>query len=221
MHFEDPSDRLGFIRKVYLILTAQLAFTAGFVALAMTNDTVKEWIWWNLWMYGPVVFTLLFTEIVLICNRRLARKVPINYIFLFLFTFAEAYLVAMICITYSVRDVIFATTVTAGMVIGLTVYAFKTKADFTVLGGLLWIISFSLFFMAWFWIFWPVSTLMYQFFCVLVICLFGIYLIYDTQLVVGKGRYKLQIDDYILGAMVLYADIITIFLYILALFGRR
>lgn len=107
------------------------------------------------------------------------------------------------------------------MVIGLTAYAFKTKADFTVLGGLLWIICFSLFFMSWFWIFWPVSSLMYQFFCVLVICLFGIYLIYDTQLVVGKGRYKLSIDDYILGAMVLYADIITIFIYILALFGRR
>jgi len=66
------------------------------------------------------------------------------------------------------------------MVIGLTAYAFKTKTDFTMLGGLLWILGFSLFFMSWFWIFWPVSSLMYQFFCVAVICLFGLYLVYDT-----------------------------------------
>ena len=51
--------------------------------------------------------------------------------------------------------------------------------------------------------------------------LFGIYLIFDTQLIMGKGKYKLSIDDYIAGALILYADIITIFLYILAMCGRR
>ena len=45
--------------------------------------------------------------------------------------------------------------------------------------------------------------------------LFGVYLIFDTQLVMGGKRYELCIDDYIVGALILYLDIIMIFLYLL------
>ena len=51
--------------------------------------------------------------------------------------------------------------------------------------------------------------------CALGVLLFGLYLIFDTQLILGKGRYSLSIDDYILGALVLYVDIIMIFIYLL------
>ena len=51
--------------------------------------------------------------------------------------------------------------------------------------------------------------------------IFGIFLIYDTQLILGEGRHKLQIDDYILGALILYTDIIMIFYYLLMLCGGR
>mmetsp|Transcript_119385 Transcript_119385/g.166574 ORF Transcript_119385/g.166574 Transcript_119385/m.166574 type:complete len:103 (-) Transcript_119385:414-722(-) len=101
MHFEDPQDRMGFIRKVYLILTCQLAFTAGFVAFAMNNERTRIWIYLNWWMWFPVCFLLIFSEIALICNRKLARTVPINYIFLFIFTCCETYFVALICVTYT------------------------------------------------------------------------------------------------------------------------
>jgi FtsH-binding integral membrane protein len=35
----------------------------------------------------------------------------------------------------------------------------------------------------------------------------------------GGKRYEIEIDDYILGAVILYSDIVTIFLYLLSLFG--
>ena len=60
-----------------------------------------------------------------------------------------------------------------------------------------------------------------MFLCALGTLIFGIYLIFDTQLIVGEGRYKLGIDDYILGAMILYVDIIMIFIYLLQLVGGR
>ena len=45
--------------------------------------------------------------------------------------------------------------------------------------------------------------------------LFGVYLIFDTQLVMGGKRYELCIDDYVVGTLILYLDIIMIFLYLL------
>ena len=51
--------------------------------------------------------------------------------------------------------------------------------------------------------------------CTLGIFLFGVYLIFDTQLIMGGKRYELCIDDYVVGALILYLDIIMIFLYLL------
>ena len=55
-------------------------------------------------------------------------------------------------------------------------------------------------------------------FCV---CLMALYILIDTQLIIGGGRYKLSIDDYIIGAIILYIDIIYLFIYLLAIFGGR
>ena len=45
------------------------------------------------------------------------------------------------------------------------------------------------------------------------------YLVYDTQLIIGgEDKYaEIENDDYILAAMILYLDIINIFIYILQL----
>lgn len=56
-------------------------------------------------------------------------------------------------------------------------------------------------------------------YCGLGVLLFGIYIVVDTQLIVGGRSAELEIDDYFLGAMLLYVDIISIFIYILQLLG--
>ena len=37
----------------------------------------------------------------------------------------------------------------------------------------------------------------------------------------GGKRYEVEIDDYILGAIILYTDIIMIFLYLIRLLSKR
>ena len=49
----------------------------------------------------------------------------------------------------------------------------------------------------------------------------GLFLLIDTQLIVGGRRHELSIDDYVVGALILYLDIIYIFLELLKLFGNR
>jgi FtsH-binding integral membrane protein len=50
--------------------------------------------------------------------------------------------------------------------------------------------------------------------------LFSFYIIYDTQLTIGNKSNKLSEDDYILAVMMLYLDIINLFIYILSFFGN-
>ena len=44
------------------------------------------------------------------------------------------------------------------------------------------------------------------------VILYGVYLIYDTQLIIGGFKHSLDMDDYIMGALMLYVDIIGLFI---------
>jgi FtsH-binding integral membrane protein len=40
-------------------------------------------------------------------------------------------------------------------------------------------------------------------------------------MIVGGKRFEISYDDYIFAALILYIDIIRLFLYILAMLGRK
>ena len=48
----------------------------------------------------------------------------------------------------------------------------------------------------------------------------SIYLIYDTQLIIGGKSRQISIDDYIFAAMSLYVDMIRLFMEILKIVSR-
>lgn len=56
-----------------------------------------------------------------------------------IFTLAEAYLISTIASWADATITLMAVSLTAGVVVALTIYAFVTKTDFTVLGGILFI----------------------------------------------------------------------------------
>lgn len=111
-----------------------------------------------------------------------------------------------------------AAALTSAVVVGLTIYAFYTKTDFTVCGGFLFIMlmvlivgSILAIFIRSKWLSLGLS--------IFGTILFGIYLIMDTQMIIGKNKLKFSVDDYIMAAMNLYIDIIQLFLYILSILG--
>nr|CAH7734326.1 unnamed protein product [Callosobruchus chinensis] len=63
------------------------------------------------------------------------------------------------------------------------------------------------------------STILYLIYSCLLCLLFSMFLMYDTQQVVGGKRIQLTTEEYILGALTLYADIITIFVVLLDIIG--
>lgn len=109
--------------------------------------------------------------------------------------------------------------ITAAVCLALTLFAFQTKWDFTICGGILMvaIVVFLIFGIVAIFIPGKVITLVYSSIGALI---FSIYLVYDTQLMMGgKHKYAISPEEYIFAALNLYLDIINIFMYILAIIG--
>ena len=209
--FSDRDIRIGFIKKVYTLMTIQLCVTAAFVVIASNflNDFLQKRPGLGLGIIIGSVIGYLITAILLLCCR-LGRSVPINYILVTIFTICLSTMVGFIAAQYEPRVVTAAAVCTAGMVIGITVYAFTTKNDFTVCGPALFVIGFAFAFILPFFFMWTNTLqLVYAY---LGVILFSFYLLFDTQLIMGGKRYEIDIDDYIMAAMILYLDIINIFL---------
>ena len=214
--FDINPPRIGFVRKVYGILSLQLVLTTLMSLMSMeTNFGIFQQKNPGL-LYAALIVNFI-TMIAVFCCGNLAKIVPTNYILLSIFTLTEAYMVSAICTVYDPTTVIIASAMTTAMTISLTIYACTTKTDITMYGGALFIAGCGLFLVCIFGFLF--QNLIFQIIiCVFCICLYGLYLIYDTQLIVGGERmYKLSLDDYIIGAIIIYIDIVVLFLRILQL----
>ena len=209
--------RLGFIRKVYGILSFQLVLTVFICGLTFL-EPVRLFIISNLILFWICLGLSIVIILPLICCKSVARTTPVNYIFLTLWTICEGYMVATCCSFYPKEIVLTAASLTCAITIALTVYACTTKTDFTFMGGLLSVSCCLLLFLGIFSIFFNFLNTLY---CVLGVFLFSLYLIFDTQLVMGKFGNEYMIDDYIIAALMIYIDIIQIFMYLLELLGHN
>lgn len=111
---------------------------------------------------------------------------------------------------------------TALIVVALTAFAMFTSMDFVILGPVLIIIlsmavMMSMIFMFVFFF----NDKLRVVYCTIGVIIFSIYLVMDTQLIMGGKRYEIEVDDYILGAIILYTDIVMIFLYLLRILSKR
>jgi FtsH-binding integral membrane protein len=208
--------RLGFIRKVYGILTLQLLITVALCSLTFIPE-VKLFLLTNKFLFWAAMITSFIIIIPLLCFQNLTRKVPINYILLISWTICEAYMVACVCAIFEPVVVLTALACTFAVTGSITLYACYTKTDFTFMGGfiassLTLLVSFS--FMVF--IFPVLNALV----CIFGVLLYSLYLLYDTQMIMGRFGHEYSIDDYIIAALSIYLDIIQIFLYILQLVAR-
>ncbi|PHJ18209.1 nmda receptor glutamate-binding chain [Cystoisospora suis] len=208
--------RQGFIRKVYGIIALQLLMTTAVSAVFLFVDPIRVW----MHLHGqPVIITaailMLVTSIPLLCCQAASRRFPWNYLLLFFFTLAESVLVGSITSFYSEKTVLIAVGGTAVITIGLSLFACQSRYDFTSCLGILFVLTLNLMIFGFLCMLLPKwAHILYS---SLALLLFSVYLVVDTQLVVGRGKLRLSEDDYIVAAMMIYVDVITIFLQLLRL----
>ena len=110
---------------------------------------------------------------------------------------------------------------TSAVTVALTYYACTTKTDFTMCGGLFFILGMALFCLCIASFFLTFVSWWHPFVAAILVVFYGLFLIYDTQLIAGGKKHQLSMDDYIVGALLLYIDIMMLFLELLKLFGDR
>ena len=137
----------------------------------------------------------------------------------------EIYMVGGLTAQYTSKVVILAGLSTALVVIALTVYAMKTTVPIEVFAAMSWVVCLAMLPIAIIGIFMALPIL-HTVYCVLGVLLYSLYLIIDTMYICGGkslsgNNIQCSMDDYIVGALMLYLDIVMLFIYILRLFGNK
>jgi len=118
--------------------------------------------------------------------------------------------------------VITALILTLTITLMLSLFAWKSKKEINLSGSFWWMlvwvmIALPLMII----IFRPVLGLSgaYTFLSVFFVLLYGFFIVYDTKLIIGqrKSGIQLEIDEYIVGALLLYTDVVGLFLNLLSL----
>ncbi|XP_060784881.1 protein lifeguard 3 [Neoarius graeffei] len=220
--WENKSIRHAFIRKVYLILAAQLSVTTSIVAVFTFIDPVRLFVIQNPVIYWVSLGLFFVTYLVLVCCEKARRRFPVNLVLLFIFTLAMSYMAGTISSYYETKAVFLAVGITALVCVVVTVFSFQTKVDFTsctglfcVLGivvlitGIITAIVLSFQYIRW----------LHMLYAALGAIVYTLFLAYDTQLLLGNRAHSLSPEEYVFGALSLYTDIVQIFLFLLQIIG--
>jgi len=172
---------------------------------------------WILYVGMAASFILI---IPMACIRSLRLSFPINFLLLASFTVAEGVTLGMVSMRYDAEAVLLAAGLTTAIVFTLTIFAFQTKIDFTMMGGMLLcvLVVFCLFSLIA--IFIPQSRTLHMVMGAVGALIFSVYLVYDTQMMMGGDhKYSISPEEYIFAALAIYLDVVNIFMYILRFVG--
>ena len=216
-------DRVDFVRKVYSILLLMLCITCGIVAMFMSIDSLRNYIlgdgWW-LWI--PCMIISIICQVCIYFCVGIRRRIPLNYIIVLIFTLTFSWIPASAAVSYSWQSpntVYQAAILTVGITMAVTAYAWFERVNFRIVRGILFVLGFA---MLWFGIVGLVFGMwLPTLYCTLALIVWGLYLLLDTSFIIGRGHHKMEIDDFAFGSMILFVDVIMIFVYLLRLLGRR
>jgi len=200
--------RLAFVRKVYSILFLQILATVIVSGFLSQSTTAITWVQANVWVFFVALIGSLINLGVLYWKR---HSHPTNLILLSTFTATEAFTIGVAISFYDTTIVLQALLITLGVFLGLTLFTFQSKYDFSgmapyLFGGLFALMTTGLVAM-----FFPFSKTFGLVYSIIGCLLFSGYVVYDTHLITNR----LSPDEYIFGAISLYLDFINLFLNIL------
>ena len=214
----EKSIRRNFIRKVLGIIFCQMMVSVAFVLAALFIDAFKTFQSENVYLFLVAIFVEILLFIMLICNKQLCKRVPYNYIVLFIFTIAVSYILSFICARTKPEAVLVATIATSLIVILLGLFTCLSNRDLTTNVGILLYLPVGGIFLILFLSVWPIYIVQIVI-CLIVVLIFSAFLAYDLQKLSGKFGIEYSIDDYVFAALMIYIDIIMIFKNLLYIFG--
>lgn len=153
--------------------------TLGIICLFVFVEEVHNYVHYHseiFWVAFGMTFVCL---IAIMCFGNLRRIYPLNYVFLGIFTICEGILLGSASATFRTEEIIMAVSITAILVVTLTLFAFQTKIDFTITSGFVVVSMVLLIIFGVFVILYrdKILTIIYSSVAALLFCF---YLIFDT-----------------------------------------
>ncbi|KAK7884296.1 hypothetical protein WMY93_027419 [Mugilogobius chulae] len=222
--WDNYNTRRIFIRKVFSILTIQLLVTFTIVAFCTFCGTVKNFIHSNPGWYWASYAVFFITYFILSCCSKPRRRFPWNLILLGVFTLSLSYMTGMLSSFYDTKSVVLCLGITATVCLLVTLCSFQTKFDITLYQGVLFVFCIVMFISG------LVLALVIPFnyvpwldvtYAVLGAILFTLFLMFDTQLLMGNKRYGMSPEEHVFATLCIYMDIIYIFSFFLQIFGTK
>merc|ERR1712110_126226 len=207
-------------KKVYGILFCQLLLTFAIVLPFAFHQPLRTYVRNNSVLYWVAFVIVIVCLVSMACCEGVRRKFPKNIIFLGVFTAAEGFMLGCFCARFDAEAILYAIGITAGVTFGLTIFAFQTKIDFTACGGMLCALLMIFMIAGIVLMFLPKTKWVMVGFGSAGALIFSLYIIYDTQLMMGgKHKYSLSPEEYIFAALNIYLDVVNLFMYILMIVG--
>ncbi|KAM8858206.1 protein lifeguard 3 [Synchiropus picturatus] len=220
--WDNISVRHAFIRKVYLIVAAQLTVTISIVAVFTFVEPVREFVIKYPGVYWASLVTYFVVYCILICCKEPRRRFPWNLVLLGVYTLTLSYMTGTISSYYDTKAVFIAMGITMIVCVTVTVFCFQTKVDFTSCSGLLCIASILLTIVG------IVTAVVLSFkyiswvhmlYAAIGAIVYTLFLVHNTQLLIGNRELAISPEEYIYGALSIYMDVVNIFLFILQFSG--
>jgi len=222
--------RRNFIKKVYAIVGLELLLVTSIMALFMFSP-LRDKVYMNgTWMiiFYIILLIMIALELILVCcpSEKVLRKWPLNISLLTALAVGYGISFGILSAYYTQESIMIAGGITTATVLVVSIFAFFTKIDFTRCFGFVFILLILL--------------MIFGIACTFVFLLADDYTIYvmkmiygaigafvmvlcliiDTQMMlIGKHKYSFSPEDYVLAALSIFMDIITLFMYILFLVG--
>ncbi|CAG9531528.1 unnamed protein product [Cercopithifilaria johnstoni] len=210
--FSTLAIRLGFLRKVFGILSLQFLITVVLCTTLYVTPEVLLFLQQQLW----ITFASLIGSFILLFAMFIhAHSVPLNYILLVSWTIMQSITIGAIVSFFDIKVVIEAIGLTALIVAGLFIYTLQSKRDFQSQWATLFIVSMA--FLAACFVNLLLQSALYDFLMAAFgAVLFSIYLVFD----IDRIMHHTSPEDYIEACVSLYLDIINLFLRILQILNE-
>lgn len=203
--------RVRHLRNLYFMSVLQLTIVVIVSVLAMKIDDYNDFLAENFFILYIAVVIMALILVMSFFFRSALSQSPLNYFAYFLFTLSFSLFGSYLCISNYYEAcfmIIMAGWITA---VSLWIYSLTTKCEFTYQGATLFLLAAVFLLLEGFLLYSSIRVdilLLIIFFQLI----WGFYLVYDTQTIVSGVKYDWNKDDFVLGSIGIYVDILVLFL---------
>lgn len=196
-----------FIFKIYLHLFTQINFIFLMIILSFRSKLINNMISTNKFVFYSFLLLLSITFIFPLFSDIILRKKIYNYIYLVVFTLSLGYILCKLLILLSSSTVKIGSILLFFELIYLIIDAYINKTNSFDLTNTSAFIGLCLLFIGSVLFFIEKIHFVKLIIIMIIIFLFGIYLIYDMNIIFLEVRRKYKENDYILATIFLYIDL--------------